>query len=136
LFKRKSLLNKFNAFPITNMWQVYTRPTSASDCFYIYSCLRILVCDPSTENQFLNFFGWAMQFIFESDNNFFRCAFSKFFYKFKILRLIWKLKFCPVDSTVEQIRWPVCWQLLGVNKQNSILRTLKFGSWVLRVKIC
>jgi hypothetical protein len=27
------LLINFNAFPITNMWQVYTRPTSASDFF-------------------------------------------------------------------------------------------------------
>jgi hypothetical protein len=25
---------KFFTFPITNMWQVYTRPTSASDFFY------------------------------------------------------------------------------------------------------
>jgi hypothetical protein len=25
----------FNALPITNMWQVYTRPTSASDFFFL-----------------------------------------------------------------------------------------------------
>jgi hypothetical protein len=28
------LQNKLKAFPITNMWQVYTRPTSASDFFF------------------------------------------------------------------------------------------------------
>jgi hypothetical protein len=32
--EKNSLQNKFNAFTITNMWQVYTRPNSASDFFW------------------------------------------------------------------------------------------------------
>jgi hypothetical protein len=28
-----SVHQKFFTFPVTNMWQVYTRPTSASDFF-------------------------------------------------------------------------------------------------------
>jgi hypothetical protein len=30
-----SVHQKFFTFPITNMWQVYTRPTSASDFFFV-----------------------------------------------------------------------------------------------------
>jgi hypothetical protein len=32
-----SVHQKFFTFPITNMWQVYTRPTSASDFFLLFS---------------------------------------------------------------------------------------------------
>jgi hypothetical protein len=34
VFEQISLLNNLNAFLITNMWQVYTRPTSASYFFH------------------------------------------------------------------------------------------------------
>jgi hypothetical protein len=41
-----SVHQKFFTFPITNMWQVYTRPTSASDFFS-----RVFVCDLTFNNK-------------------------------------------------------------------------------------
>jgi hypothetical protein len=42
-FEQISLKNNFNASLNTNMWQVYTRSTSASDFFFNFLNLKLLI---------------------------------------------------------------------------------------------